>query len=402
MFCHLPRPALLALVTALACDGPPAGAQRADGRANDRAGDCAGDRAAPRDRRAGRGGPPAEQPPVDVRAVTRLTEGPRFDDPALDESSGLVASLGVPGLLWTVNDSKGDPDLFAITARAQVLGRVRLAGARNDDWEALGAGPCPEGPGAKADGCLYVGDVGDNDAGGRRGPSRGARRHVTLYRLAEPRGTLDGARLADRRRAAAALPATAGDVRMLRVRYPDRPHDVEAMAVLPDGAVWLVTKHRVDRPDGSPRPALVFRVDASAWRQAQPAGRWSGEPVVATFADSLPLVPDGTVFRRVTDAALAPAGVAPAGDGPAGGPAGERRVLAVRTYQALYLVPLVGAPWRVDHARRPSLCDLTPLREPQGEGVAVLDGPPVTVLLSSEGNVLGAGGVATAGCPPPR
>jgi hypothetical protein len=102
--------------------------------------------------------------------------------------------------------------------------------------------------------------------------------------------------------------------------------------------------------------------------------------------DSLPVVPDGSVFTRVTDAALDPA----------------RLLLAVRTYRAVYVVPLAGPPWRVDRARRATTCDVAALGEPQGEGLGILPGPAVTMLLASESNVLGPGGLATVACPPPR
>jgi hypothetical protein len=95
------------------------------------------------------------------------------------------------------------------------------------------------------------------------------------------------------------------------------------------------------------------------------------------------------VLHRVTDAAL---------DLP-------RRLLAVRTYQAVYLVPLAPAPgggWRVARAPAATVCDLTSLREPQGEGLAVMPGGGGTLILSSESNLLGPGGLASVACPAPR
>ncbi|HEU5050684.1 MAG TPA: hypothetical protein VFU00_10195, partial [Gemmatimonadales bacterium] len=87
------------------------------------------------------------------------------------ESSGLAASRAHPGVLWTIEDS-GNPALVsAIDTAGRLLGRWRLRGARNVDWEAVSVGPCGEHH------CIYVGDTGDNAE---------RRRSVTIYRFREP------------------------------------------------------------------------------------------------------------------------------------------------------------------------------------------------------------------------
>lgn len=326
-------------------------------------------------------GPPADAVPgwseaPARRTVRRPRVGPRFDLPALHESSGLVASARVPGLLWTMNDGGNPAELFAVAAATgRVLGRVRVTGARNEDWEALAQGPCGPGAAGGDRACLYVGDVGDNAAGA--GGTGAGRPSVTQYRVPEPVGTLAGPLPRRRGRPGVGLPVATAPAAALAVRYADGPRDVEAMAVLPDGATWLVTKQPTRRPDGSVRPALVYRVGAGAWE--------AGGVATARLVDSLPIVPDGTVTRRVTDAALD----------------ADRRLLAVRTYTAVYLVPLAGPPWRIDHGRRATVCEIGVLREPQGEGIAVVPAPEPAFVLSSESNLLGAGGLATARCPAP-
>jgi hypothetical protein len=318
--------------------------------------------------------PRAEAAPPAARALRAGRVGPRWASPLLGEASGLAASARAPGLVWVVGDGGAPAELFAVAAAGgRVLGRVRVAGAANVDWEALAPGPCGPAAGGRpsgADGpppCLYVGDVGDNAAG---------RAAVTLYRVPEPLGAWRGPVPRGRGRRALRLPAATAPAESLRVRYADGPRDVEAMAVLPDGDVWLVTKHPLARADGGARPVLVYRVPAAAWGAPGPA--------TARLVDSLPVVPDRTITHRVTDAAFDPA----------------RRLLVVRTYLTAYLVPLAGPPWRVDRARRATACDLGALREPQGEGVAVVPGPAVTLLLASESNLLGPGGLAWATCPP--
>ena len=151
-------------------------------------------------------------------------------------------------------------------------------------------------------------------------------------------------------------------VERLRVRYPDRPRDVEALFV--DGQGDHAPHQQ--GPDGRlrplPNPGILL---------GQAIGR---RGVARDLADRAP----GRVGRLVTDAALSPDG---------------RRV-AVRTYQEIYLFDLTG-----DGAIRPEgvACSLGGL-ELQGEGVAWLDGS--TLVLTSEG-LLGVPGTVSVGrCPP--
>lgn len=136
----------------------------------------------------------------------------RFSDPALAESSGLVESARHRRLLWTVADSGGEPAVLGVR-RGRVVADVRVAGVRNVDWEALAPGP---------DGTLWVADSGDNDA---------ERSSIALHVIREP------TRIDPDRVERTARPRT------YRLRYPDGPHDAEALLVHPrDGSVLLVTK----------------------------------------------------------------------------------------------------------------------------------------------------------------
>ena len=81
--------------------------------------------------------------------------------PELREASGIAASRSVPGRLWTHNDS-GVPEIFALDAHGAATGRLRVSGVRVEEWEAIAAGPCPAGS------CLFIADIGDNDASRKR------------------------------------------------------------------------------------------------------------------------------------------------------------------------------------------------------------------------------------------
>jgi hypothetical protein len=277
---------------------------------------------------------------VPARAQQRPTiAGPpqQFQDRRIGESSGVIASRKNPGLLWTMNDSGGDPVLFLTDATGASLGAFTVSAATNVDWETLGRGRCGEGE------CLFIGDTGDN---GER------RRSVTLYRIPEP------APLSPPR------DAVADGTRAVRVEYPDRPHDVEALYVEPDGSVVLVTK-------GRSRGILTFRVPARAWT--------AGGPVRAERLDSLPIAASLPQGRAVTDAAISPDG----------------RKVVVLTYRELWFFSRgEDGHLTLDPAR--PVCDLTGLQR-QGEAVDWWEGE--TLVLTSERGSARAGTILLVQCP---
>lgn len=258
-----------------------------------------------------------------------------FQNPELDESSGLAASRAHPGVLWTIEDSGTSSALFATDTLGRDLGRWEVARIDNFDWEALSRGPCPGGT------CLYIGDVGDN---------AGRRSHVTVYRIREPDPAVHTRYLRG--------------AESLSVRYPDGHHDVEALIVTPKQDLLLISKGQ----NGGPQ---VFRVPASAWRLKQPA--------MAEALGPLPLPTSGGLVGRVTDAALSPDG---------------RRVV-VRTYVDLYFFELTGEG-RLAPTKPPIACGIFGL-EIQGEGVDWLDAH--RLALSGERAFGIAGGISIVECP---
>jgi hypothetical protein len=161
----------------------------------------------------------AGAPPAAAEATSRpeATRVVTVSDPRISESSGLVASPTHQGLVWTVNDSGHTASVFGVSledGRTVAVLRLRDTDAR--DWESMAAQRLPDGSGA-----LWVGDTGDNS---------GTRDSIVLRLVREP----------------ARLPTAGGAVDVtpvsLRVRYPDGPHDVEALVATADGRLLLVTK----------------------------------------------------------------------------------------------------------------------------------------------------------------
>jgi len=244
-------------------------------------------------------------------------DGPVATIPELPEASGLAVSRRVPGRLWSHNDS-GEPLLFALDMRGAVTGRLRLAGATVEDWEAMAVGPCPTGS------CIYVGDIGDNNA---------QRKRITIYRLPEPSGDETSAAVKD----------------VFHATYPDGMHDAEALLMTPAGDLLIVTK-------GDTGAVALYRfpreLRSGATHQLERVGkpREPGKP---------------GENESITDGAVSADG----------------QWVVLRTGQGLTFhqtAQLITGNWR--EARS---VDLKAVGEAQGEGVAVgVDG---TVYLAGEG-----------------
>ena len=247
----------------------------------------------------------------------------RYLDPAITESSGLAVSSYDDRVVFTHNDSGDAARFFAVdAATGRTLAAYRLPGATNVDWEDVAAAPDEA-----ASPALWFADIGDN---------RGRRTEVVLYRVAEPRVSLDRS------------PGTAntGPPRRYRLRYPDGPHDAEALVVDPRrGGVYVATKSLSGR-------TAVYSV---------PSPLRPGPPAVLRLVATVEL----GLGAAVTGAAVAPAG--------------DRVVL--RTYSTAYAWPL-GADGVPAALRSPPIEVALPAM-PQGESVAFRsDG---ALLVGSEG-----------------
>lgn len=130
----------------------------------------------------------------------------------IDESSGIAPSRLRSGVYWTHNDSGGKARVYAFDLEGNDLGTYTLAGVKARDWEDIAS--------AKIGGnaYLYVGDIGDNLKD---------QSSIRVYRLTEPE---------------ASSPETIQEFETYRIKYPDGPHNCEALMVAPNGDLYLVTK----------------------------------------------------------------------------------------------------------------------------------------------------------------
>ena len=259
----------------------------------------------------------------------------------LRESSGLAVSRTQPGVLWSHNDSGDTPTLYAIDLKGRLLARVAVTDAIARDWEDIAMGTCPwEEPSGRQ--CLYVADTGNNDR---------SRNVLTVFVVLEP--TVAGAD------PASPLPVQA---RAFRFRYPGESEDAEAIAVLPNGDVTIVTKGRTQK-------ISFFGVSRADVAKAVT----SGEVLTAANQGDTGIAPDQGLGRWATAAAMSPDGI----------------TLAVRTYSEIFFFAAENGPstglgaspqghrWR--DLKRPCFLGDT---EPQGEAIDFLD--EKTLVLGSE------------------
>jgi hypothetical protein len=253
-------------------------------------------------------------------------------DPAIKESSGIVASRLNPGLYWTHNDSGDGPFLYAFDERGQRRGVWRVTGARARDWESIAAGPGPD----RSKHYLYVGDIGDNS---------GRRDEITVYRVPEPLATASQPQTTKKQ------PANTEDADVIRLRYPNEKHNAEALLVHPrTGDLYIVTKETLSNPH-------LYKASAPK----------NEEPVTLKFMGvlSIPSLLGGIV----TDGAISPDG---------------RRVV-ICDYLRGYELVMQKSASDFDSIWKQPLTSITLGERKQGEAITYrLDGR--ALLVTSEGS----------------
>ncbi|SDT31669.1 hypothetical protein SAMN04488543_3699 [Friedmanniella luteola] len=203
-----------------------------------------------------------------------------LSDATLHEPSGLAASRVNEDVQY-VHSESDVPGMVAVSTRtARVLGRYDVAIPDQWDWEDIATGPCPAGS------CIFAGDIGR--ANGKPNPPS----TFAVYRVAEPdlaagetRGTLRGD--------------------WFRFRYPDAPHNAEAMMVHPvTGRIYVITKEEDGHsgvyafPATLPAPSSTTVTTLSRVATLD-VPTWGGDPGDTHAA---------TWFAQVTAASIHPGG----------------------------------------------------------------------------------------------
>ena len=220
-------------------------------------------------------------------------------DPRLPELSGLVA---VGNRMLAMNDGGNRMTVYLLDRTCRV---VDVHTGSIDPFD-------PEDMAVGADGTVWLADTGDN---------LGKRPTVALLAM---------------------RPGGAGGV--YRLRYPDGPHDAEALLLAPDGTPYIVTKE-VLGSSGVYRPLAALSATSTV-----------GLGKVSTVNLTLTGTPGGPVGRAgqlmITGGAVAPDG----------------HHLALRTYTDAYVWPLSGSDVVGALTGSPRRIALPP--SPQGEAIS--------------------------------
>ena len=242
----------------------------------------------------------------------------------LEETSGVVVSLGQPNVFWTHNDDGSV--LIAIDPDGEIISRIRIRPSLRD-WEDIATAICAGGKS-----CLYLADTGDN-------LERRSGGDISIRRLEEPDLASSDFRATPNQQ----IPELDADI--FPVRLPDGPRDIEALLVLPGEDIYVTTK-------GRNGPVAVYRYP----------------PPLRPDTVNLELVQELSPGARVIPRQVTGGSVSPGGD-----------VLALRTYESLQFFEFIAnklVPITEGHI------DLRPLLEAQGEGIAI--GPDGLLVLTSE------------------
>ncbi len=183
--------------------------------------------------------------------------------------------------------------------------------------------------------CVYIADIGDNQA---------SRKGITVYRVPEPLPT---------DRATQAAEAFHGT-------FPDGPKDAEALFVSGAGELFVVTK-------GDAGPVALYRFPAS-----MKAGASAKLQKISVLKDG-----KSSNDQWITGASTSPDG----------------KWVALRTHNAVffYAARMIAK----GDLSGPLFFDVTALKEPRGEGVAL--GANGAIFLAGEGGKKGASGTFAAG-----
>ena len=249
-------------------------------------------------------------------------------DGVLHEPSGLAESWRNPGRLYVSSEAEYGTFVAIDAANASVVAQLSIANATSIlfDWEDTAVGPCPTGS------CIYAGDIG----GAKAGASMPA--DFEVIRIPEP--TLPGA--------GGSLTVT-GD--RFRFRYPDAPHNAEALIVDPTSAqIYVITKATNGVSGVFAFPVPLPQPSATSVSTLRKVGNvvipaWPGDPSNAHATQWYPQVTGGTAIP------------------------GCNAVLLRTPYAVFRLTAPTGGTFESAFAAKP-VSVAAPSGEPQGEAIS--------------------------------
>ena len=206
------------------------------------------------------------------------THDTNLPDEVLHEPSGLASSRVNKGVVYVDSESDVHGMVAVSTTDAKVVGEYDVPIPQQWDWEDIATGPCPTGS------CIFAGDIGLYN-GKPNPPST-----FSVYRVPEPdlaNGQTSGRLTGD----------------LFRFRYPDGPHNAEALMVHPTtGAIYVVTKEQSGLsgvytfPDPLPAPSATTVTTLTKLTTLH-VPVWTGDPGAKSQATWYAQVSAGAINR---------------------------------------------------------------------------------------------------------
>jgi hypothetical protein len=157
-----------------------------------------------------------------------------LDTKYLNEASGLSVSR-IDKKLYLINDSGSAPEFFVSDRNGDGAKKVSVSDFKLEDTEDLALGPCVMSDKR----CVILADIGDNDK---------KRSNIKVIFVEEVNP----------------FPAAVKPLGTRYFKYPHKPHNAEAMAVLPNGDLIVITK---ESKMAKGKPSEIFRAHKSEYEK---------------------------------------------------------------------------------------------------------------------------------------
>ena len=162
-----------------------------------------------------------------------------LDSKIFTEASGIEVSDKFGDRIYHVNDSGKQLELITTDLNGKNAKKILIEGYDNSksDNEDLSTGPC------FGKSCVFIGDIGDN-----------------LEKRSESRIVV----LTERKN----FPSSVSPLRVLRLKYPDGPHNAESLAIHPNGDIYIISKES-DFKTMKYSPSNIYRIRKKIWENSR-------------------------------------------------------------------------------------------------------------------------------------
>ena len=163
-----------------------------------------------------------------------------LDHKIIAEASGIAVSQLGNNRIYHVNDSGNGSYFYTTNIDGSNTKSISIKGfdSSKADFEDMTIGPC------YLKTCLFIGDIGDNNK---------ARDHINILVIEEKN-----------------YKSSVKPIKIVKLVYPDHPHDAEALAVHPNGDLYILTKEANYKRHKS-FPAKLFKIEREKWENSTSA-----------------------------------------------------------------------------------------------------------------------------------